>query len=107
MPESTIAPVQTADVASGAQLSERLTTRRSPRFGCATLRSGSRQSVLEAVKVKGERKTARPNSPTTAAAALALAGNFFLRPKLVAPRAAPELLYRERLIERLRANLSL
>src|SRR5688572_33170047 len=107
MPESTLAPVQATDVASGAQLSERLTKRRSPGFGCATLRNGSRQSVLEAVMVKGERKTAKPNLPITAAAPLALPGTFFLRTKLLAPRAAPELLYRERLIERLRANLSL
>ncbi|HWL74342.1 MAG TPA: hypothetical protein VNQ74_10755, partial [Burkholderiaceae bacterium] len=57
--------------------------------------------------VKGERKTARPNPPTTAAAPLTLPGTFFLRTKLLAPRPAPELLNRERLIERLRANLSL
>jgi len=57
--------------------------------------------------VKGERRTARPTPPTTAAAPLALPGTFFLRTKLLAPRPAPELLNRERLIERLRANLSL
>jgi LuxR family maltose regulon positive regulatory protein len=34
-------------------------------------------------------------------------GTFFLRTKLLAPRPAPELLSRERLVERLRANLSL
>ena len=34
-------------------------------------------------------------------------GMFFLRTKLLAPRPAPELLFRERLVERLQANLSL
>ena len=57
--------------------------------------------------VNGEPKTARPNPPTPAAVPLALPGTFFLRTKLLAPRPAPELLNRERLIERLRANLSL
>jgi LuxR family transcriptional regulator, maltose regulon positive regulatory protein len=57
--------------------------------------------------VNGEPKSARPNPPTRAAAPLALPGTFFLRTKLLAPRPAPELLNRERLIERLRANLSL
>ena len=57
--------------------------------------------------VKGERKIEKANSPTAAAPMLALPGTFFLRTKLLAPRPAPELLYRERLVERLRANLSL
>jgi ATP/maltotriose-dependent transcriptional regulator MalT/DNA-binding SARP family transcriptional activator len=56
--------------------------------------------------VKGDRKATRANPPSTAAPVLALPGTFFLRTKLLAPRAAPELLYRERLIERLRANLA-
>lgn len=107
MPESIIAPEPSAGAVSGAQLSVRPITRRSPAFGCATLRSDSRQSELEALMVKGERKTARANSPATAAPPLALPGTFFLRTKLLAPRPAPELLYRERLIERLRTNVSL
>lgn len=56
--------------------------------------------------VKGEHKPPRMNPPS-AAPALALPGIFFLRTKLLAPRPAPELLYRERLVDRLRANLSL
>lgn len=57
--------------------------------------------------VEGELKTARANAPGAAAPPHTLPGTFFLRTKLLAPRPAPELLYRERLIERLRANLSL
>ncbi|HEY3105089.1 MAG TPA: AAA family ATPase, partial [Pyrinomonadaceae bacterium] len=56
---------------------------------------------------KGEHKTAKADSSTAAAPVVALPGTFFLRTKLLAPRPAPELLFRERLIERLRANLSL
>ena len=57
---------------------------------------------------KGERKHAKAVTPSiTAPPVVAVPGTFFLRTKLLAPRAAPELLFRQRLIERLRANLSL
>jgi ATP/maltotriose-dependent transcriptional regulator MalT/DNA-binding SARP family transcriptional activator len=56
---------------------------------------------------KGERKNAKAFAPSTATPVSAAPGTFFLRTKLLAPRPAPELLFRERLIERLRANLSL
>jgi ATP/maltotriose-dependent transcriptional regulator MalT/two-component SAPR family response regulator len=56
---------------------------------------------------KGERKNAKAVMPSPAAPIAAVPGTFFLRTKLLAPRAAPELLFRERLIQRLHANLSL
>ncbi|HXT63465.1 MAG TPA: BTAD domain-containing putative transcriptional regulator [Pyrinomonadaceae bacterium] len=56
---------------------------------------------------KGERKNAKAVTSSTAAPVGAMPGTFFLRTKLLAPRPAPELLFRERLVERLRANLSL
>ena len=56
---------------------------------------------------KGERKNAKAVTPTSAAPISAAPGTFFLRTKLLAPRPAPELLFRARLIERLRVNLSL
>lgn len=56
---------------------------------------------------KGDRqaRNAKPASP--GAPEFAPPGTFFLRTKLLAPRPAPELLSRARLVERLRANLSL
>jgi ATP/maltotriose-dependent transcriptional regulator MalT/DNA-binding SARP family transcriptional activator len=57
--------------------------------------------------VKGERKSTRINAPSNIAPAPSVPATFFLRTKLLAPRPAPELLYRERLIERLRANLAM
>src|SRR6185436_941029 len=54
-----------------------------------------------------ERKNAKAVTPTSAAPTVAVPGTFFLRTKLLAPRPAPELLGRARLIERLRMNLSL
>ncbi len=56
---------------------------------------------------KGERKNAKAFTPSAATPVVAVPGTFFLRTKLLAPRPAPELLFRERLIQRLRANLSL
>jgi ATP/maltotriose-dependent transcriptional regulator MalT/two-component SAPR family response regulator len=56
---------------------------------------------------KGERKNAKAVTPASAAPIVAAPGTFFLRTKLLAPRPAPELLFRGRLIERLRGNLSL
>lgn len=55
---------------------------------------------------KSDRQTATSNLPP-ATPTVAVPGTFFLRTKLLAPRPAPDLLYRERLVERLRENLSL
>ena len=56
---------------------------------------------------KGDRQASTAKSASTGAPEFAPPGTFFLRTKLLAPRPAPELLFRERLVERLRANLSL
>ena len=56
---------------------------------------------------KGEREARNAKASSPGASEVAPLGTFFLRTKLLAPRPAPELLFRERLVERLRANLSL
>jgi LuxR family maltose regulon positive regulatory protein len=107
MPEPILAPAPTTDAVTGVTLVNRVGVRRSGGFGCATLRSSPRKFAPEVFMAKGDRKTAASNSHSVAPATSALPGTFFLRTKLLAPRPAPELLYRERLVERLRANLSL
>ena len=56
---------------------------------------------------KGEKQTRNASAQPAAATTFAPPGTFFLRTKLLAPRPAPELLFRQRLADRLRANLAL
>ena len=107
MPSVKIAPVTNRVVTNGDDVLARVPNHRSRAFGCATLRSSSRQFASQVVMAKGERKTAKVVTPSTAAPVVPVPGTFFLRTKLLAPRPTPELLFRERLIERLHANLSL
>src|SRR5690349_6658541 len=107
MPSVNIAPATNRFVTNGDDIFARVANHRSRAFGCATLRSSSRQFASQVVMAKGERKTTKVVTPSTAAPAVAVPGTFFLRTKLLAPRPTPELLFRERLIERLHANLSL
>jgi LuxR family maltose regulon positive regulatory protein len=57
--------------------------------------------------VKRDKQARNPTAPSATAPIFAPPGTFFLRTKLLAPRPAPELLFRQRLADRLRANLSL
>jgi ATP/maltotriose-dependent transcriptional regulator MalT/DNA-binding SARP family transcriptional activator len=107
MPSVNIAPVSHRAVSNGDDVLARVGNNRTPAFGCVTLRGNSRQFASQVVMAKGERTNARAVTPPSAAPVAAVPGTFFLRTKLLAPRAAPELLFRERLIERLHANLSL
>ena len=107
MPSANIAPVSHRAASNGDDVPARVRNDRTRAFGCVTLRGNSRQFASQIVMAKGERKNANAVTPTTAAPVVAAPGTFFLRTKLLAPRAAPELLFRSRLIERLHANLSL
>jgi ATP/maltotriose-dependent transcriptional regulator MalT/DNA-binding SARP family transcriptional activator len=107
MPESNIAPAIQFDALSGAVGVNCVVVDRTPAFGCATLRSSPQQTVLETLMAKGDRQASTAKSAPAGAQEFAPLGTFFLRTKLLAPRPAPELLFRERLVERLRANLSL
>ena len=107
MPSVNIAPVSHRAARKGDDLQACEGNHRSRAFGCATLRGNSRQFASQVVMAKGERKNAKAVAPTSAAPTVAVPGTFFLRTKLLAPRPAPELLGRARLIERLRMNLSL
>src|SRR5215813_6755889 len=106
MPSVNIVPLTNRVVTNGDEILAHVAHHRSRAFGCATLRSSSRKFASQVVMAKGERKTAKVVTPSTAPA-VAVPGTFFLRTKLLAPRPTPELLFRERLIERLHANLSL
>ena len=107
MPSANSTPASGRRTRIGDGVTVRPLTDGSRAFGCATLRSTSRQFASQIVMAKGERKNAQAVTPPTAAPVVALPGTFFLRTKLLAPRPAPELLFRERLVERLGANLSL
>jgi hypothetical protein len=107
MPSVNIAPVSHRVTTSGDGVATRVLNNRTGAFGCVTLRGTSRQFASQVVMAKGERKNVKAFTPSAATPVAAVPGTFFLRTKLLAPRAAPELLFRERLIERLRANLSL
>ncbi len=107
MPSVNIAPCPGQVVTSGDDGLVPVPNNRSRPFSCATLGGNSRQFVSQVVMAKGEPKNAKAVMPSAPAPVVAVPGTFFLRTKLLAPRPAPELLFRERLIERLRANLSL
>ncbi len=107
MPSVNIAPVNHRHAASGDGVVPRILNNRTRAFGCATLRDNFRQFASQVVMAKGEHKNAKAFTPSTATPVVAVPGTFFLRTKLLAPRPAPELLFRERLIEKLRTNLSL
>jgi LuxR family maltose regulon positive regulatory protein len=107
MPETNTAPASHLDAISGAAASNRLLVDRSPAFACATLRNSPQEVALEKLMAKVEREARKTNASLGSTPEFAPPGIFFLRTKLLAPRPAPELLFRERLVERLRANLSL
>ena len=75
-------------------------------LGYATLRTISKKSA-PGNSMAFEKFSRSAGNPPSASPKLAVAGPFFLRTKLLPPRPAPEILARPRLIERLRANLSL
>jgi ATP/maltotriose-dependent transcriptional regulator MalT/DNA-binding SARP family transcriptional activator len=79
---------------------------RTKTFSYATLRTILKTSLLGNSMARQKRSSADATVPATSSVT-ASAGAFFLRTKLLPPRPAPEILARPRLIERLRANLSL
>src|SRR5437867_6107447 len=103
MSEFTSAPAVRPDVETGAAIPYRLVVNRSSGFFCATL-EGSQHNPALKLMARGEYQRRNPIVPSAPAFT---PGMFFLRTKLLAPRPAPELLFRQRLAERLRANLSL
>ncbi len=107
MPESSFTPAIQYDVLSSAAGSPAVLIDRTPAFGCATLRISPQTPDLVALMPKGDSQPRNAQAPSTGAPEFRSPGTFFLRTKLLAPRPAPELLFRERLVERLRANLSL
>ncbi len=104
MPETIPPPAALSD-AHGASLAYHLIVDRSSGFPCATLRSSQPEPALIEM-AKGEKQT-RAASASSATTPFTPPGTFFLRTKLLAPRPAPELLFRQRLADRLNANLSL
>jgi len=106
MAESNPASAAHADAVTGRSIAYRQVVDRSSGFPCATLRSSQHNPALT-LMAKGEKERRSPTVPSATAPAFTPPGTFFLRTKLLAPRAAPELLFRQRLADRLRANLSL
>src|SRR5256886_9602488 len=107
MPELNPALAIHSDDATGRSIAYCLTVDRSSGFPYATLRDSHRNPVLTTLMAKGEKQTRNANAQSVAVTAFAPPGTFFLRTKLLAPRPAPELLFRQRLADRLRANLPL
>src|SRR6185295_3672355 len=100
MPSVNITPANHRVARNGDDPPACVGNHRSRAFGCATLRGIYRQIASQVVMAKGERKNAKAVTPSSAAPIVAAPGTFFLRTKLLAPRPAPELLFRARLIER-------
>lgn len=105
MPETNAVPAALPD-ANGVALAYHLVVDRSSGFPCATLRN-SQPNPAPAKMVNGENQTRVASALPAATPAFTPPGTFFLRTKLLAPRPAPELLFRQRLADRLRANVSL
>ena len=107
MPESNPAPAILSDGAFGEAIAYCLTVDRTSGFPYATLRDSHRNPILTKLMAKGKKQTRSANAQSAAVSTFAPPGTFFLRTKLLAPRPAPELLFRQRLADRLRANLAL
>ena len=99
---------RTAGAFRGARASNLVVIDRTRAFPCATLRDSFKEFALGNTPMpKQARRSGAKKPVSTNASELAPPGTFFLRTKLLPPRPAPEILSRPRLIERLRANLSL
>src|ERR1041385_6702193 len=103
MPESTHPPLVALGAGLGVSIPNRFSTDRSSAFSYATLRRITDESRLASMSKQKPRAKGDEATP----AGLSLPSAFFLRPKLLPPRPAPEILARHRLIERLPERLRL
>src|ERR1044072_2145948 len=103
MPDQNQSPGQVLSLQRRAPIPDCFPSDRTSPFSYATLRSILRTSLLGDSMAR--QKQSSPDAAVSTSATAS--GSFFLRTKVCRPGPAPEILARPRLIERLRANLSL